>query len=40
LLGMTKETMYTRRKRIRKHLEIGDHAELEEWLSANTKPVH
>lgn len=39
LLGMTKETMYTRRKRIRKRLEIGEHTELEEWLSANIKPV-
>jgi len=39
LLGMTKETMYTRRKRIRKHLEIEDQTELEEWLSANIKPV-
>jgi len=40
LPGMTKEIMYTRRKRMRRHLEIPDQAELGEWLSANIRPSH
>ncbi len=40
LLGMAKETMYTRRKRIRKHLEIADETELEEWLAATLQTAH
>lgn len=32
LLNMNKETMYTRRKRIRKHLSIDEQTELEKWL--------
>ncbi|MBP1676431.1 MAG: TPR-repeat-containing protein [Bacteroidetes bacterium] len=34
LMNMNKETLYTRRKRIKKHLNISEDTEIEAWLHA------